>query len=253
MLLLQAPPPTRFDLNFTLFGFPIQVHPLFWVIGLLFGASSTNLISILLWVFTIFISILIHELGHALAMRYYGQSSRIVLHGAGGVTIPESVAWGSRYANVALTPNQQILISFAGPGAGFLLALLIMLSVAFTGGVVVPNAAYLFGIVPFPYAHYPNGSALINSLVMTFLWVNVFWGLVNLLPVYPLDGGHIARYIILQFDPWNGLQKSLWLSVYVGAAIALLSLIVLSSTYMALLFGLLAFQSYQILQSRSPL
>lgn len=250
MLLFQAPPPTRFDLNFNLFGFPIRVHPFFWVIAFLFGASSNNLINILLWVFAIFISILIHELGHAFAMRYYGQSSRIVLHGAGGVTIPESIAWGSSYANVALSPNQQMLIAFAGPGAGFLFAIFILLVVALTGGVVDLNAAYLFGILPFPYAHYPNGSNIVNSLIMTFLWVNIFWGLVNLLPVYPLDGGHITRYAIMQSDPWNGLRKSLWVSVFVGAGMALAGLIFLESMYTALLFGLLAFQSYQILQSR---
>ncbi|MFN8414577.1 MAG: hypothetical protein U0Z26_19525 [Anaerolineales bacterium] len=46
-----------------------------------------------------FISILIHELGHAFAMRFYSQRSQIVLHGTGGLTIPEQIL------GVAVTPT----------------------------------------------------------------------------------------------------------------------------------------------------
>ena len=86
--------------------------------------------------------------------------------------------------------------------------------------------------------------------VAVMLWVNIFWGLINLLPVFPLDGGQVARNILIQYDPWDGVRKSIWLSVITGGLVALVSLIALRSIYMALLFGLLAFQSYQSLQGR---
>ena len=139
MLLFQVPPPTRYDLRFNLAGFPVRVHPLFWLIAVLLGYSSGNLLQIVIWVLVVFISILIHELGHALAFRRYGLSSQIVLHFAGGLTIPESTLWGSRWANVALGPNQNIFISLAGPGAGFLLAAVVILGVILSGGSAWSN------------------------------------------------------------------------------------------------------------------
>lgn len=248
MFLFQSPPQTSYDLRFSVAGIPVRVHPLFWVIAILFGLSSSSLIHILLWVFAIFISILIHELGHAFAMRRYGQRSSIVLHGTGGLTIPEQISWGSGTANIALTPNQEILISLAGPFAGFLFAIFILVVTVVMGGVITLTA--LFGIIPFPIAQIPNGGDIVNTLLITLLWVNIFWGLVNLMPVYPLDGGNVARYVLLQSDPWDGVRKSLWLSVITGAVVAFAAFFVMHSTYMAFLFGLLAFQSYQILQRR---
>jgi hypothetical protein len=68
------------------------------------------------------------------------------------------------------------------------------------------------------------------------------------MPVYPLDGGNVTRYILLKADPWDGVRKSLWVSVIAGAAVALAGYFLLGSIYMAILFAFLAFQSYQMLQ-----
>jgi hypothetical protein len=88
------------------------------LIALLLG-SSGDLLQVLLWIVVVFISILIHELGHALAFRRYGQDSHIVLHMGGGLTIPETVSWGGGYANVVPSPTQQIIITLTGPFTGF--------------------------------------------------------------------------------------------------------------------------------------
>ena len=248
MFLFQPPPPTRYDLNFTVAGIPVRVHPLFWLIAVLFG-FSTNLLQLLCWVLVVFVSILIHELGHAFAMRYYGQSPRIVLHYAGGLAMADSVTWGSKWASVALGPNQYLIIALAGPVAGFLLATLVIIIVSIVGGSVMMN--WLFGFIPLPLtAMMPFGGRIVNLIITLLLWVNVFWGLINLLPVFPLDGGHIARNILIQYDPRDGVRKSLWLSVITGALVAIAGLIFFRSIYMALLFGLLAFQSYQFIQGR---
>ncbi|HMB23455.1 MAG TPA: site-2 protease family protein, partial [Anaerolineales bacterium] len=82
------------------------------------------------------------------------------------------------------------------------------------------------------------------------LWVNIFWGLINLMPVYPLDGGSVARNVLVQVDPVSGMRKSLWLSVIAGGIVALLGLVFFRSLFIALMFGLLAVQSYQSLQGR---
>jgi len=247
--MFQVPPPTRYDLRFNLAGFPVRVHPLFWLIAILLGYSSGNIIQILVWVLVVFVSILVHELGHALAFRRYGMSSQIILHFAGGLTVPEATLWGSRWANVSLGPNQNIFISLAGPGAGFIFAGLVIAAVVLTGGTIVTTR--LLGFIPMPgLAMLPFGGQVLSVLVTELLWVNIFWGVINLLPVYPLDGGSVTRNVLLQADPVEGVRKSLWVSVIAGALIALLAFFFLRSLYMAVLFGFLAFQSYQSLQAR---
>jgi len=239
---------SRYDLRFSIAGIPVRVHPLFWLIALLLG-SSGGLLQIVIWIFVVFISIVIHELGHALAFRWYGLRSQILLHFSGGLTIPEVSPWGSGYASVAIGPVQQILISLAGPGAGFLLAGLIIVGVQLLGGSVANN--YLFGLLPLPTsATLPFGGFTMSIFLTMMLWVNVFWGLINLLPIYPLDGGQVARNVLLMYDPIGGVRKSLWLSVIAGGLMALAGFVLFRSMYTALLFGILAFQSYQALQNR---
>lgn len=249
MLLFQVPPPTRYDLRFNLAGFPVRVHPLFWLIAVLLGYSSGDIVQILVWVAVVFISILVHELGHALAFRRYGLSSQIVLHFAGGLTVPESTYWGSRWANVALGPNQNLFISLAGPVAGFLLAALVMAGVVLAGGSILTSR--LLGVIPLPaMALLPFGGNVLSMFVTALLWVNLFWGVINLMPVHPLDGGSVIRNILIQIDPVDGVRKSLWISVIAGAVIAIVAFFFLGSIFMAILFGFLAFQSYQSLQAR---
>ncbi|HKJ39319.1 MAG TPA: site-2 protease family protein [Anaerolineales bacterium] len=246
MFLFQSPPPTRFDLNFNILGIPVRVHPMFWLLAALLGFGTGQ---VLIWVFVVFFSILIHEVGHALAFRRYGQDSYIVLHFMGGLTIPDSLRWGNDRANVSLSPNQQIFISLAGPFAGFILAGLVIGGVIFSGGMISVN--FLLGFIPIPQLTFlPFGNNAVYALLVMLLWVNVFWGLINLLPVFPLDGGQVARNVLIQYDPWDGARKSLWLSVITGGLIALGALLFLNSIYMAFLFGMLAFQSYQSLSGR---
>jgi stage IV sporulation protein FB len=248
MLLFQPPPPTRYDLSFSVAGIPVRVHPLFWLIAVLLG-SSANLIQILIWVVVVFLSVLVHELGHALAMRRYGMPSNIILYWGGGLTVPEPVKWGFNWANVSLTPNNQIFISLAGPLSGFLLAGLVLGGVAVAGGSV--RVQMLLGVFPIPIARLPWGGMIATALVGTLLWVNIFWGLINLMPVFPLDGGNVARFLLLKADPLDGVRKSQWLSVITGAALAIIGLLFLRNIFMAVLFGFMAFQSYQSIRGRS--
>jgi membrane-associated protease RseP (regulator of RpoE activity) len=248
MQLFQPPPTTRYDLRFSIAGIPVSVHPLFWLVTLLLG-STGDLLLIPIWIGVLFVSILVHELGHALAFRRYGQRSRIVLHFAGGLTIPEPVSWGSGYANVGLSPNQHIFITLAGPGAGFIFAALIIGLVTVVGGSVITTP--LFGFIPLPLnALLPFGGRVLSVMISMLLWVNIFWGLINLVPVYPLDGGNVTRNVLIQVDPVDGVRKSLWISVIAGGLLALAGFIYLRSIFIALLFGLLAFQSFQALQRR---
>jgi stage IV sporulation protein FB len=242
------PAPTQFDLNFRVAGFPVRVHPLFWLIALLLGARDGDPMTLLIWAATVFLSILAHELGHAFAMRYYGQDCRIVMYMMGGLAIPESARWGGGSGRRTRGPLAQILISAAGPGAGFLLAGVVAALVFAAGGAVHLFLAY--GFLPIPIVVLPEpANAYWSEFASSLLWVNMFWGLMNLLPVLPLDGGQIAREMLTASDPWEGVAKSLWLSVVVGAAIAVIGFGVLQDRFVGILFAMLAFSNFMALQN----
>ena len=218
------------------------------MIALLLGARDGELVTLLIWAVTVFLSILAHELGHAFAMRHFGQDCRIVLYLMGGLAIPESARWGGGSGRGARGPLAQILISAAGPGAGFLLAGLVAALVFAAGGAVQLFLAY--GFLPIPLVFLPEpANEYWSEFASSLLWVNIFWGLMNLLPVMPLDGGQIARELLTASDPWQGVAKSLWLSVAVGAAVAAIGFGVLQDQFIGFLFAMLAFSNFMALQN----
>ncbi len=247
MTLFAPPAPTRYDLRFTLLGVAVRVHPLFWLAAALFGGYAGNIVFLAIWIAAVFVSILVHELGHALAMRRLGMNAEVVLHFFGGVTIPQAVPWGGRWANILFSPLQEAGISFAGPAAGFLFAGGVLAAVAAAGGTVGLSA--LYGIVPLPAALLPVDSIFLQYLVSILLWINVLWGIVNLMPVYPLDGGNIARRLWIKADPLDGARKALWTAIVTGAILAAAGFFLFRSIYLTVLFGYLAFLNYQTLRT----
>jgi Zn-dependent protease len=202
----------------------------------------------------LFGSILIHELGHALMIRRFGREAYIVLHGMGGLAIEGRPRGEYEYGfepyssfRQARTPREQILISAAGPGIQLLLALAIVIVVKATGGQI---HVFWEGIVPYPIPEL-GGELRRNVnlwlLVAVLLDVNIFWPIINLLPVLPLDGGQIAMQLMVQRDPWGGTQQALWLSVIAGGAAAVLAFAG-QQLFTALLFASLAVSSYMALQ-----
>jgi stage IV sporulation protein FB len=247
MVLFQPPSRTRFDLRFTLARIPVRVHPLFWVMGLILGSASRDFMDMLVWVVVVFVSILTHEMGHALTMRHYGQAAEVVLYLGGGLAVPQSEQNGRGESRIWLTLKQRILISLAGPGAGFLLAALVMIAVLALGGIVFYTP--IFGIIPSVTPFLPGGSGLTYSVVTALLWINIFWSVINLVPVQPLDGGNIAHEYITGADPMNGERKALWISV-IGAVVVVAVGLLMQSVYVILLFLFLANQSYEKLKGR---
>lgn len=260
---IAEPPRTQFDLNFSLFGIPVRVHPLFWLMGVILGAYGAERapnagMLILIWVATVFVSILVHEFGHAFAMRKFGQSPRVVLYMMGGLAIPGASPYDFGYSSQQPNSRQQIIISAMGPIAGFMLAGVVIALVYLGGGAVLfdfgqsifhPWRVQLERGVPIGGTLFSNENAIyLYYLIEAMLFVNIFWGLMNLLPVYPLDGGQISREVFVSKDPWDGLKKSLWVSVVTGAVVAGLGLFFLKSLFLGILFGMLAFGSYQVLQ-----
>ena len=87
-------------------------------------------------------------------------------------------------------------------------------------------------------------------MLWDLLSINILWGVINLFPVYPLDGGHIAREILVLLSGAEGIRQSLILSMVTAAGLVLFSLFWGEGTFItALFFGFLAYDSYMMLQS----
>ena len=207
-------------LSFYLLRYRVTVHPSFWLMGALLGLGTLegpkgHPVKLMLWILIMFLSILWHELGHAIAFRRCRMESEIVLYSMGGYAAP--------LAPGHLTRNQDIFVSLAGP--------LMQLAVGIPLYLVSRWGYFDSFLVGREFAH--------DALVMV-IWINIFWALVNLLPVLPLDGGRISRALC---GPRN-LRTALWISVIAGAAAAV-GMLMLGMPYGGLFFGLLAFNNWQ--------
>jgi len=241
-VLLGEPERTQADLNFRLFGFPVRVHPFFWLIAVLLGIrASPDASALVMWIVAVFVGVLVHELGHAFVMRWNGFYPGITLYGLGGMASYGQGAYGAR----SLGPWRQIGISFAGPAAGFLLAALVCAVLVISGTGVDAYWGLPLGLQLSPAG--PIGSPLFTLFIHMILFVTVAYGILNLMPIYPLDGGHIARELFLMAMPRDGIRSSLILSMITAGAIAVLG-IMRGSFFLGILFGYLALGSYNTLQ-----
>jgi Zn-dependent protease len=254
-VLLGAPPRSQADLSFRLFGFPIRVTPWFWLAALLLGWSGSrdgNPHRLVSWIIAVFASILIHELGHAFAFRYFGVRSHVVLYHFGGIAIPES-AYSRSWSGRPRHRFEPILIAAAGPAAQLVFATVLVIGLLFAGKMV-PLGGFvgewlLRLALRLNLAIDPNlGPPALFTFLYFFLYVSVYWALLNLLPIYPLDGGQIARELFLLWDRTDALRHSLILSVIAGAATAAWGFWT-GNTYLGILFGMLAYSSYTTLQA----
>lgn len=230
---------TSWDLDFAIFRVPVRVHPLFWLVGLLLGARAGDPAELIAWMIAFFAAILIHELGHALAMRAYGYQPSITLYGLGGFT-----SYGGAFVR---QPRglPHIVISAAGPAAGFALAVFVTLAIALAGFQVVIRVGFPFGVLI--AVSDAVGSPAFSMLINDLLFISLFWGLVNLLPVYPLDGGQIAREVLVAVRPDEGTRWSLMLSFVTAVLMAVVAFVHWQSLFGAILFGYFAYLSYAML------
>ena len=230
--MLGNPQPSSLDVRFVLFGIPVSISPIFWFMAAILGflradnGNGINMIVVLTVILAVLLSVLVHELGHALVIRYiFGALPVVVLHGLGGVTMHDRPYYYR-------TPRRwgRIFISFAGPLAGFLLSAIGYYSLYYFDSII------------------ERGSYLALFLLYVFV-IGIFWGILNLMPVYPLDGGQIFREICEMVSPRKGTHVSLVVSAVVAILIAMLALL-LGQLFLVLLFAVLAYQSIQTLQSR---
>lgn len=244
-MLLGEPPRTAYDVNFSLFGIPIRVHPFFWIVALLLGPKGGGAQSMLFWMLAFFLGILCHELGHALVMRQQGHFAWITLYGFGGLASCDQ----SRRSGLLPDAWRQIAISAAGPLAGFLLALVAVLVVRAAGYTVICMVGPPCGLMAYAINIGDLESSVIwLQFVNMLFFVTIAYGILNLLPVYPLDGGQIAREFLMMIFGVEGMRMSLFVSMVVAACLAIYGGVRLHDPFLAIFFGVFAYASFTALQ-----
>jgi len=161
-------------LKLSLFGFPVQIHPLFWLTAyLLVSTSKASVGAQVAFAAVILVSLLAHELGHALAARRAGQEPVITIHAFGGLTRWRPTRPLSRPTLIGVT--------LAGPAGGFLLMGLCWLALW-----RLPEHVLL--------AH--NSWIGLKDILLLTEYVNRVWSAVNLIPVLPFDGGQLLAHVL---------------------------------------------------------
>jgi Zn-dependent protease len=182
------------------------------------GRQDTGLV--LVWIAVVFAGVLIHELGHATVAHVYGLSPVITLYSMGGIT-----SWQT-YRPIGNL--QSIAISFAGPLAGFV-----------AGGVGLWSLRAISPDTPF-YA---------RVALSDWLWVNFGWGLINLLPILPLDGGSIMRSAVHAVTRRRDEVLPRKISIVFGCGLIVLAL-VNRFFFGALVAGMITYSNYAALKGR---
>jgi Zn-dependent protease len=209
---------SRHMVRFSIFGIPVLVQPFFWItLAIIGGALNANspsaLLEVCLFILAGFISILIHELGHALTARRFGAHSEIVLQAFGGY---------AAYSGVRLSRPQGFVVTAAGPAVQIVLGGLLFLALPqFTE--IPPYGRYFFGIL---------------------MAISIFWALLNLLPILPMDGGHMLDTVL---GP-KRRHITLWTTIITACLIGVVALKFTNSILLPVFMGMFAWQAWQALR-----
>ncbi|HEX8154662.1 MAG TPA: site-2 protease family protein [Thermoanaerobaculia bacterium] len=205
----------------TIRGTTITVDPSFFLLVAFFVIMNMSdqggMLYAILWAPVLFISVLVHELAHAAMFGLFGYgATSVVLGGMGGHTASDARdirAW------------HDALISVAGPLSSFALSFFFR---------------WLWFNVPSVQAD-PFGRAIVPLLISA----NLFWAILNLIPVKPLDGGHFVRSSLRTFlSERRAFVIAAWIGIIVGGAAALW-FAYNRSIIMTIVLGMGVFQQYQ--------
>ena len=162
--------------------------------GLEYGGLS-GVLRELTFVVLLFLSVFLHEFGHAAGAALF----RIR-------TMDVTLTFFGGYARLATLPRdslQEAVIAFAGPAMNLLIAGLLYIWLAY------PEMMF----------------ASDRGLIARLMFANLILGIFNLLPGYPLDGGNVTRAILSKFMPRNRARVIVgFLGVGVGFLLVALAL-----------------------------
>lgn len=166
-------------------------------------------------------SLLVHEYGHALTAYYFGARPAIVLEAFGG---------RAEYNGFGMTPKQHFLVTLNGP---LLESVLILLSYSLLQWDVFDSHPY------------------IRYFLYVTMRLNILWCLLNLIPIAPLDGGYLARYLLERKFGERGYRASIMLGL-LCAIVAVPYLCYQGFVFFGILLLIFGFQHFQMLRESKP-
>lgn len=214
---------------FSFLDIPVYLEPSFFLflvlIFFLNSGDGNNHAAVGIFCVAIFFSLLVHEFAHALSSKYFGCSAiRIAL-----------VMFGGYATHSPTTRGKSLLITLAGPAASL-----------------------AFGTVA--YALTAQGSALrigppgaMKDLLFNLERINLFWGLFNLIPIHPMDGGQALFHLLsYRLRPDQAMIRVAQISMGTAAALGIFTFYFMPDESFIPLFCVMFFfnnlQSYQALR-----
>lgn len=138
------------------------------------GHSSEQIAWSVLFILSIFATVLLHELGHALAAKRYKINTKdITLLPIGGL---------ARLESIPEKPKEEFVVAIAGPAVNVALALITRLFIS------IPNEDELIVSL--------EKGINADNFFLTFFIVNIWLAIFNLIPAFPMDGGRVLRAIL---------------------------------------------------------
>ncbi|BDI31996.1 protease [Capsulimonas corticalis] len=186
----------------TVAGIPIRVHFTFllFLIWIAFGVRGGPDSLRVVYVLSVFLCVLLHELGHSIvALRYNIPVADITLYPIGGVARIEKRP----------TAKQELWIALAGPAVNVVIAALLWAALGFPGpDKIIPDLTSA------------SSAAAVRKLIEQVMLTNVTLVLFNMIPAFPMDGGRVLRAILaLNVGP----QRATAMAAGIGQLIAIVA------------------------------
>lgn len=206
-------------MNFKFLNIPVHIHPSFWIFVLIFTRIYQNpSVEKLLLAAIIFFSLIVHEFGHALTARYFGAMPVVILEAFGGKAV---------FNSYGMSLKQKFLITLNGPLIESFL-------------IVLPYSILKMGT----FDHHPH----ITYFLQMTMYLNLWWCLMNLLPIMPLDGGQLLRYFLEMKFGEKGFRASLWIGI--GCAVVVLPFFIYHQfVVFSILMAIFGYQNFKALKS----
>lgn len=160
------------------------------------GADSPEIAWALAFIMSVFVTVVLHELGHALAAKRFHINTRdITLLPIGGV---------ARMERIPEKPVEELVVAIAGPMVNILIAAILKFFLSWDD---------LMDLI-----QHPDEAIDGQNFMLNFFFINVFLVVFNMIPAFPMDGGRVFRAVLSMM---GNRRKATIIAARVGQLLAI--------------------------------